>query len=124
MKIIKLGKVLGFLAASLLAAILVMLGLVWMGTQCRADLTYVSGKSMLPTIQDGQMVETNRAYPFALLRAGDIVVRDGLIGHQGLTTHRLMVKRPGGWITQGDNNLRPDMGLMSERHYIGVVRLK
>lgn len=70
----------------------------------------VSGTSMLPTLEDGDLVVIQNV-PFSSLHVGDIVVYNPPCSATGESViHRIVEVTPSGVITQGDNNNYTDIG--------------
>lgn len=76
------------------------------------------GRSMLPEFPDNWWLEVHHP-AFSSLKVGDVVVyRNAWMGY---ISHRIVRKDwLGHWITKGDANEREDMGILTEREYIGV----
>jgi signal peptidase I len=76
------------------------------------ELTYtrrVTGTSMLPTLEEGDMVGVEKV-PFSDIRVGDIIVYDPPCSNTGQSViHRVVEIVSGGLVTKGDNNPVPDM---------------
>lgn len=87
------------------------------------------GWSMCPTLPFKSKHFLNRFYPYGSLQPGMVVARHGVIDAPGVDIchrlvrfqHRDWLHRSAGWVTKGDGNSRPDMGLMTEKNYLGVV---
>lgn len=76
-----------------------------------ALLTYtrrVEGVSMLPTLEDGDLVVIAQT-PVSDIHVGDIIVYGSPCSSSGLSViHRVVGSLGGGFITKGDNNLAND----------------
>ena len=94
------------------------------------ELTYtrrVSGTSMLPTLEDGDLVVIQHV-PFSSLQVGDIIVYNPPCSATGSSViHRIIEPSGGGFITKGDNNLGTDpsegisRGAITADCYVGKV---
>jgi signal peptidase I len=77
------------------------------------ELTYtrrVDGTSMLPTLEDGDLVVI-QSIPFSQLKVGDIIVYDPPCSATGESViHRIVNFSGNGAITKGDNNPYTDIG--------------
>ena len=77
----------------------------------QADTRRVSGTSMLPTLEGGDLVVT-QSVPFSQIHVGDIIVYNGLCSASGESVvHRVINVTSQGLITKGDNNQYPDQYL-------------
>jgi signal peptidase I len=77
------------------------------------------GRSMLPTIQDGDLLQVTAAAPLAL-RVGDILV---FKDHIGFKAHRIVEKHHDFFITRGDSGLETD-GHIRHKQILGKVIAK
>ena len=78
------------------------------------------GASMRGTLAEGDGLRLT-AVPYAALRAGDVVAyRSG----DQLVVHRIVGRRGGEWITQGDGNWRKDSAPLSTERFVGQVTLR
>ena len=86
-----------------------------------ADFLIVEGQSMLPTILPGSFVITRQETSY---HVDDIVAYvQAASGHQRNVVHRIIEETDNGFIIQGDNNPRPDVGVFKEDRIIGKVTL-
>lgn len=77
------------------------------------------GRSMLPTIQDGEIVRV-RPVETGRLRVGDIVLfRD----RDGFKAHRVVGRRGGLFVTRGDSSRDVD-GVIREAEILGKITSK
>jgi len=84
------------------------------------QITLVSGKSMLPTLKNGETAVVYQAYPFEKLRLGDVVIIDSESGQKVI--HRIVRRgRGGAWVTQGDNNRHEDREILSKHNFGGLA---
>ena len=93
------------------------------------ELTYtrrVDGTSMLPTLEEGDLVVV-QGVPFSDLSVGDIIVYDPPCSATGASViHRVVGFSEGGVVTKGDNNGYADPGPISngpvtQDCYVGKV---
>lgn len=64
----------------------------------------VEGVSMLPTLEDGDLVVIQQT-PFSDIHVGDVIVYGSPCSASGLSViHRVVASQDGGFITRGDNN--------------------
>jgi hypothetical protein len=76
------------------------------------------GRSMLPTIGDGEILQVERVDP-ATIRVGDIVLfKEG----RGFKAHRIIGKRKHVFVVRGDSSLAPDT--IRESQIVGRVTAK
>ena len=74
------------------------------------DTRRVSGTSMLPTLENGDLVVVEKV-PYSSIGVGDIVVYDPPCAASDLSViHRVIQITSQGFITEGDNNPVPDQG--------------
>ncbi len=72
-------------------------------------LTYVETGSMAPTIESGDAFIAIPAAVAGPVEPGDVVVfRATVLEGGGLTTHRIVAEREGGYVTRGDANVATD----------------
>jgi signal peptidase I len=68
----------------------------------------VTGTSMYPTLEEGDMVVVLNV-PFSSIKVGDIIVYDPPCSETGNSViHRVVAIDPGGLVTKGDNNFATD----------------
>jgi signal peptidase I len=94
------------------------------------ELTYtrrVDGTSMLPTLEEGDLVVIQNV-PFSNLQVGDIIVYNPPCSATGSSViHRIIEPSGGGFITKGDNNPYTDpsggisRGAITADCYVGKV---
>ena len=75
------------------------------------------GSSMRGTLAEGDGLRI-AARSYDALRRGDVVA---FRGAGRLIAHRIVGRRDGFWITQGDGNWRPDSALLSPDRFVGMV---
>jgi len=101
----------------------IMLGLL-LATMLHGEEWTAGGVSMEPLIHKGQKY-ISVVVPFASLQAGDIVVYRNPFHHPyDVTTHQLVRKTKRGWVTKGVANAKEDIGLCTEKNFVGLVSLK
>ena len=109
-----------------LFAIVCTVGWLALGpTQVRGPASYVvvSGDSMKPTYQDGDLVIARKKSSY---QVGDIILFDPRVGEVFSVIHRIIEIRPDGfYVTQGDNRPDADGWFLSNDDVFGsaVVRL-
>ena len=80
-----------------------------------------NGLSMRPLLQPGDMLCVYKA-SFQNLHLGDIVLIDWEMGQERqYVVHRMIAVRATGPLTQGDNNLKPDVEALTAENFIGLV---
>jgi hypothetical protein len=77
----------------------------------------LTGRSMMPATGSAAWAIWEIC-DFADLHAGDFVIYETPAGR---VAHRLIAKRGGGWIVQGDNNPQPDAGWVTARNFRGRI---
>jgi len=84
------------------------------------NYTRVSGVSMLPTLQSGDVTVVFEDYPFSRLRVGDVVIMNSEKGYNVI--HRIVRRHRGGrWITKGDNNRYEDREKLTSNNFGGLA---
>ena len=84
------------------------------------SFTRISGNSMLPTLQSGEMAVVYKAYPYHNLQVGDVVIIESKRGYNVI--HRIVRRYRGNyWVTQGDNNRREDREVLSQKNFGGLA---
>ena len=84
------------------------------------QFTRVSGCSMLPTLNSGDVAVVYKAYPYKKLRVGDVVIVKSERGFSVI--HRIVRRYRGGmWVTQGDNNNREDREVLTQDNFGGLA---
>ena len=79
----------------------------------------VQGNSMLPTILPGSLVVAKTAPEY---NVDDIVAYEAdYSGAKKIVVHRIIEERPNGFVIQGDNNPKKDVGLPTEDAILGKV---
>jgi signal peptidase I len=77
----------------------------------------MTGESMIPVFRQGDVRQVFKK-PYKELKEGDIA----LIWYDNKwVAHSLHQKQIGGWVTKGINNPTPDVELLTENSYGGVV---
>jgi len=103
----------GSLALSFLVAWWLVFGPVALGGP--ATFTIVTGRSMEPTFQDGDLVIARERSRYEV---GDVVVFP--VSRGRVVIHRIIEGSPtAGWITQGDNNDRRDSWIVPDPAILG-----
>jgi hypothetical protein len=81
------------------------------------------GISMRLLFRPGDSLEVT---PISLeqIRVGDVIIFRSIkvVEEDNWTVHRVILHRRDGLVTQGDNNLRPDIALVTADNLVGVVR--
>lgn len=106
-----------------LACTVALAWLLWPATLGGStSLILVSGPSMEPTFQTGDLVVLRRGEP----AIGDVVTFDPSQDGQRLSRviHRVVGGDPSGWVTQGDNNEHPDQWRPTNDQLVGVEVLR
>jgi signal peptidase I len=84
------------------------------------QITRISGNSMLPTLNSGEVAVVFKAYPFSKLRIGDVVIIESERGYNVI--HRIVRRHRGGtWVTQGDNNRNEDREVLNSKNFGGLA---
>ena len=84
------------------------------------EFTRISGNSMQPTLNSGEVAVVYKAYPYKKLRVGDVVIVRSERGFNVI--HRVVRRYRGGlWVTRGDNNNREDREVLSEENFGGLA---
>ena len=79
----------------------------------------VQGNSMLPTILPGSLVVAKTAPEY---NVDDIVAYEAdYSGAKRIVVHRIIEERPNGFVIQGDNNPKKDVGTPTEDDILGKV---
>ena len=74
----------------------------------QADTRRVDGRSMLPTLEGGDLVVI-QSVPMGDVHVGDIIVYNGLCSTSGVSVvHRVVGSVSAGLVTKGDNNAYTD----------------
>jgi signal peptidase I len=77
------------------------------------------GRSMLPTIQDGEILHVRQVDP-ASIKIGEIVL---FSGRDGFKAHRVISKRRGVFVTRGDSSTQADGEVRGEQ-IVGKITAK
>lgn len=84
------------------------------------EFTRISGNSMLPTLNSGEVAVVFKAYPYKKLRVGDVVIVKSERGFSVI--HRIVRRYRGGlWVTRGDNNKREDREVLTKKNFRGLA---
>ena len=88
-----------------------------------SEVVTLHGPSMTGLINDGDVIVVDRDYPYASLKAGDVVQFANPDAREGSTVHMLYDCGSRGWRTYGVANWTIDSRPMTEREYMGKVTL-
>lgn len=116
-------------AATYVGILVVGMAVVWFGFRIalgtQTPFFVVSSRSMLPTLQIGDIIVVQDGGTFQTLRVGDIIVFERPGTHEIVIVHRIYrVNEVDGERrieTKGDNNPSPDSWVVKEADYIGKV---